>query len=408
MGLIDYAFRQIGYERLKDGTHWYYNNAGADYINLSDKLKVAKENPILTPIFNKIAQYFASAEFSHVKGDDNTPIESSPYIKLINNPNVYQSKQDMLEQFIWFKLSFGWVYQLPIRAIGLEVPRELYNLDSSLIKFPDKFKTPILFKEADRKELFRSTIVYDSANQNLKLKLNQITPYYDLANGLNSSKDANMVTAPSRLDSLKQPLSTIQKAYEAKNVVIGTNGRELFSSGGVSANSMPLGDDEQKRIENKLNNQSGLGSGRSRAIATKSDVNWQSLHIVLKDLGLDESVAEDAAIIVLAFNITLELLSNKTATYENQIQAQIGFLQSVIQNHVDDYANSLTTMFKLPEGEKIIGSLSHLPVMQEIENIRIDNVLKKTVAIRNLIQSGLTQEQSEQFLIDNGIKEFNN
>lgn len=406
MGLLDYAFRQIGYERLKDGTHWYYNNASADYINLSDKLKVAKENPILTPIFNKTAQYFSSADFTHVKGDDETPIEHSPYIKLINNPNVYQSKQDLLEQFIWFKLAYGWVYQLPIKAIGIEVPRELYNLDSSLIKFQDEFKTPILFKESDRKELFRSEIIYDKDNQNLKLKLNQITPYYDLANGLNSTKDANMVTAPSRLDSLKHPLSTIQKAYEAKNVVIGTNGRELFSSGGTSANSMPLGDVEQKRIQNKLNNETGLGRGRTRAIATKAEVNWQSLHIVLKDLGLDDSVASDVLLIISAFSYPPELFGSKAGTWENQNMALLGWLQGVVQNHVDDYASSLTTMFKLPEGEKIIGSLAHLPIMQDIENTRIDNVLKKTVAIRNLVQSGLTQEQSEQFLIDQGLSEM--
>jgi len=215
-----------------------------------------------------------------------------------------------------------------------------------------------------------------------------------------------MLTAPSRLDSLKHPLSTIEKAYQAKNVVIGTNGRELFTSGGNGgASAMPFGDTEQTRIQNKLNNETGLGRGRSRSIATRSDVNWESLHIVLKDLGLDESVAEDAAIIVLAFNIPLELLSNKTATYENQVQAQIGYIQSVIQNHVDDYANSLTKMFKLPEGEKIIGSLAHLPIMQEVENMRVDSVLKRTVAISNLVRSGLTLEQSEQFLIDNGLKE---
>ena len=404
MGLLDNAFKYFGYERLKDGTHWYTNNGTADYISLSNKLKVAKESPILTPILNKTAQYFASAEFSHVRGDNELEIENSPYIDLINKPNIYQSKQDFLEQFIWFKLVYGWVYQLPTKPIGIDVPREMYNLDSSLITFPNNFKTPILFKQDDRNGIMRNIIIYDRDEQNLKIKLNQITPYYDLANGLQPGCDANMLTAPSRLDSLKHPLSTIEKAYQAKNVVIGTNGRELFSSSS-NPSAMPFGNTEQTRIQNKLNNETGLGRGRSRSIATKSDVNWESLHIVLKDLGLDESVAEDAAIIVLAFNIPLELLSNKTATYENQVQAQIGYIQSVIQNHVDDYANSLTKMFKLPKGEKIIGSLAHLPIMQEVENMRVDSVLKRTAAISNLVRSGLTLEQSEQFLIDNGLKE---
>lgn len=393
---VNGSFPYLHYERLKDGTHTYYSEGDGSTIDLSNKLVVARNSPVLTPIFNKIAHYVGSAKFMHVN-DNGDEIENSPYIDLINNPNVYQSKTDFLEQWVWYKLAFGYVYQYPVKGPGLEVAKEIYNLNTSLVEFPDDFKTPILFTDSDRKKLFKEQFVYDEDGQNLKIAFEKIIPYFDLSNGLSTDCDYSLMVAPSRIDSIKLPLTTIQRAYEAKNIVIGSNGRELYKSNS-NPNAMPFGDDEQKRVNSKINNEYGFGLGKSRAITTKSDVEWQSLHIVLKELGLDESVMSDFVICVNAFSFPPELLLSGNNTYENQNVTEIRFIQGFIQNQVDDLANSLTSGLDVPKGTKIIGCLDHLPIMQEIENMRVDTQLKQTTAIRNLYMSGYSKEEAEEYL----------
>ncbi|CAA0197220.1 Phage portal family protein [Tenacibaculum maritimum] len=380
------------YEHLKDGSHVYTFNGSASWDDLSDKLKYGYTNPILLPILQLLSHYVTKVQFKIENVNTKELITEHSLISLLNQPNIYQSKQDFLAQFIWFKYCLGYNYILPLSAVGFYRPEDttIYNLNASLVEFPEGFKTKMIFKRNDKKDFENTSFLYDKTNQNLIVSIKDIIPFYDLPNGI---KDNNLLTSPSRLDALEKPLTNISKAFEAKNIVLGSNGKELYTnktSGNMQA--MPLTNEEKNEIETRLSQNFGLGLNKKRSVVTNSDISWQSLHINLADLGLDESVIKDAQAIVNAFNIPRELISydGKGAKYENQLQATIGFIQGVIQDNIDDICNSLTNHFNLKDSnQKLIGSFDHLPIMQEVENKKADSVKKKAEALKLLLDAGI-------------------
>ena len=390
---------RTNYQRLSNGSHYYENANSASWDDLNDKLKIGYSNPVLLPILQITSHYVSKAEF-FIEKADGTRTNEHDLVSLLNNPNHYQSKQDFLTQFVWFKYCFGYNYLLPFAPVGFKTPKDtkaIYNLNAALIEFPDNFKTPFVFDEAEAKDIKQSEFIYDKDGQNLKIETQKIIPFFDLANGIES---ANLLTAPSRLNAFKKPLSNISKAFEAKNIILQSNGKELFtneSAGNVQA--MPLTNTEKTDIENKFNKGFGLSMNRSRSVVTNAAIKWQSLHINLADLGLDESVIRDAKILTNGFNIPSELISfdGKGAKYENQVQATIAFIQTVIQDIVDDIANSITSFYQLEEG-KLVASLDHLPIMQEVENKKADTVKKKAEALKALLDAGVAEEDALQLL----------
>ena len=316
------------------GGETFYFKAGqgnADWDDMSDKIKVSYKNPILLPGIQLIADYFAAARFTE-NGSDNTPL-----IKLLNKPNIYQTKDDFLKQYIWYKYTCGFNYILPVHT-GSDINnisrvKNFNNLKPNLIEFDDKFKTLITLTGAEERAVMNQKFKYDRENQNIDLAMKKILPFYDVANGL----EKNMFTAPSRIDSLKMPLTNITKAFSAKNIVIDSNGKDMITNKTVgNIAKIPMKDGERSDIEKKMAVDYGLGRGKKRTIITNSALEWQSLHIKLKELGLDESVISDAMIVVANLGIPPELfsLNGSSSTFENQskavnsliVQARVGII----------------------------------------------------------------------------------
>ncbi len=412
------------YERLKDGSHWYIRDINSSLVDIKQGLEVGLSNPVLQPSLNLIARLFSSAIFSEVN-EDLEPVENSAIVELLKKPNLYQSQQDFLEQFLWFKYCYGFVYIYPVHPVGIRTAERtsLNNLNTSFIKYDDDFKTPIVFKQSDAKKILEQTFEYEdqSNEQKLNLAVKSIIPFYDLANGINSesysnlnSNSNNLLTAPSRLLSIRTEISNVSQGGIAKNKAIQTNGRELFSNkNSTLGTAMPLKRDEKKEIQNRLNNTTGLGSNRSRAIVTDSSLVWQSLHIKLDELGLDKSRQADAWTILTALGIPLDL-ADKTSTYENKKQAMLGFMQNNIMPQMNDFTNSLTNYFGL-EGTKLIGTYDHLPIMQEISKTELETNKKKAEILEILLRNGVNPEEALTLLewtdltiIPNNINNTNN
>jgi len=355
-----------GVTRDVNGTPYYEERKSqADWGDEANKLKMAYAHPILMPGISLIADYFSMVRFTE-NGKDDTPI-----IKLLNKPNIFQTRDDFLKQFIWFKYVCGWVYQYPVIAgtrMSPERIKMLYNLKPNLIEFEEDFKTKLPMTMAQESEELAKTFEYDEYNQNISIRFADILTYYDLANGIDeTTSEENMWISPSRLESILKPLVNVQKSFDAKNIVIESNGKELFinkTQGNMA--KIPLKKTEQRDIDRKLNGgKYGLGSGKSRTVITNSDLAWQSLHINLADLGLDQSVVSDGQIIVNSLGIPPELysLSGSSSTFENQAKAVVNFIQKKIQVEMNDFTETINNKF----GTKLVGTYDHLPIMREIE-----------------------------------------
>ena len=403
MNLIDRALGAIGYIRYKNGSHFNFKRS-ANFLD-GNKLQIATNNPVVSACISIRAQVLSQVEF-YIEGANGEMEVDHEVIKLINNPNPLQSKQDLLKQFEWFKCVYGYVYQKPYGAEAF-TPEYLYNLNSGCIDFPEDMLSPLMIDKAEVQAYFEQKFKYtDETDKERSFELKSIIPFYDVTNGL-EAKEYSAITGKSKMDAVIKQISNIGLVGDAENVIIQSNGREIFSSDNVGSKlqaSVPLGDDDKKLIEGRLMNNYGFGNGKRRSIATQSPVNWQSIHIKHSDLGFEESIATNATLVREIFGVPNELYSaHKTgATFENQKEALIGFVQNVIQPVADDLANSWNSYFDLEE-TPIKATFKNMPVMQHTEQKKADKVLQIAKAYEKLVRAQMDTATIEALFENQGI-----
>lgn len=382
---IQNVMKQFVYERDLYGNSFTFSDATANWSDLSNRMEIVRKHPVLLPIFELYASYLSVVEFNV---DGNT---EHPLVVKLNKPNQYQTKEDFLSEFIWYKLAYGYVYHYTKGVVGFSNDIErtsFYNLKASKIDFGTNFKTPINQKEKDFK---RTGFIYDPNGEKISLTFKDVLRYHDLP-----TIGDDYATSPSRLDSHKEAISNIKQAFEAKNIIIGSNGREMFSNGSAgSTQVLPINQDEKDDIENKLINSYGLGGGKRRGMVVNSNVQWKSLHIPFKELGLDESVIKDATMLLRANNISPEQISyaDKQPKYENRELAELTFVTRIMQPIANDLAKTIGSRF----GVKLQASYANHPIMQRAEKIRVDKLLNHTEYLTKAVDGGfISQEEANK------------
>ena len=405
MNVIDRVLGGFGYSRLYSGAHSYLERNGTtSFIKGIDMLEIAKQNPVLTACIEIRAKRLSQADF-YIEDANGERIENHPVIKLINDPNAHQSKQDFLKQYEWFKCAYGWVYQRPFGAVGFK-PDAMFNLRSAGVQFDRKTNNPLVYSKKDVDAFYRQKFHYSTEYDRASYELKSIIPFYQLTNGL-SIQNESVIKGESPIVSIIKQISNIGIAGDAENVMLQTNGREVISGGtkkGELGSSLPLNVKDKNEIEKKLINGYGFGASRKRSIAVNDPIDWKSLHIPLKELGLHESIEKNADLVRSVYEVPNELYAahTKGSTYENQKEALIGFIQGVIQPIADDLANSWTKHFDL-EQTPIKASFKHLPVMQHTEDKKADKILKIAMAYEKLTRSQLNPDAIDELFRSQGI-----
>lgn len=388
----------VFYERDRDGNHWY--TIGSDDTNwdLGDQMEALLNNPVTFACADLFASLFSQVRFGV---GDKTPEESEndPIVRLLNKPNYFQSKQDFLREYIFLELAYGWVYQRPLAGVGFsKEPKAIYSLNPKGVTYDKTFRTRFLFSQQDINQFKKHQFKYTDTGESSTFSIEDVIPFFDVANGLT---DDFLMMAPSRLKSVRKPMKNIDMALESEHKSLSKAGRFIVSGSQQGQGiTRPMDPEEKRQIENNFGK---YGNNRMKGdiIATNSQVNVHSLHIPVSQLGLPESQANNAMTIINAFRVPRELyvLDKSGATYENQKQALITFVQNVIQPKADDFCNSYTNHFG-KEDEPIKAYFDHLSIMQYIEEMKADRALKISTAIRNL--SG-TEIDPMEFLETMGI-----
>jgi len=390
-----HSLRNWTYERFSDGQVWYSVGNGDKSWELGDKLQTLLENPVTFTCTDLLADLFCQFK-PLINGKEN---DNHPVVKLLNNPNDFQSKQDLLKEFIFFKQAEGWVYQYPVKLPGIKNVEKIYNLNPGKVSYAKDFPTRLIFESATLKEVKQRQFKYEEAHQKKTFDIQDIIPFFDIANGLS---DDFLLKSPSRLKTVQKQIRNINAAMDAKYKGITKTGRFIVSGSQKGTNiSRPMDPNDKQAIETNFSKY-GLTNIKGDIIATNSHVEVHDLSIALKNLGLDESMLSDAMFIINVFRVPLDLfiLSLSGSTYENQKSAIVRYIQTSVQKHIDDYCNSLNSFFGLGQGEQLTGSLDHLSVMQYIEEMKANKALKVSTAIRNLTNTGI---DVNQFLESQGI-----
>lgn len=373
--------------------------------NNSDMLEYSQRHPILSGGLLFICNLFAQAKFE-IKNKDGTVHNGSSnhILTLLQKPNYFQTGIDFLEALQWIKIVRGSVVVAFESAVGFEdEPDAMFVLDPKRIEYPDGFKTPTS-REVNDPMVANQIVRYrqDSNPDNDKLyKIKNLMYLYDSPNIKNPK---NKFLTGSRCDGLKQTLDNTVDSLIAKQIILRSNGKELLSS--KSNGSFPMTPEDKMDAEKMFNLGYGTAKNRARALITKADVSWQSMHVALRDLGLDESTKVDGNIVFTALHIPKDILSleAKKTTYNNFRESMTSFIQNGITSMALDFAISLQVYLGLTD-VTIVPTYEHLPVMQHLmkEKYSVKKLQAETLGL--LRAAGMPDEEAlEEAGFDKNIK----
>jgi len=378
------------WERNVNGINWSFVNNGEDWGTLgSDNLAIAQNHAILTPALMFVSKLFSQADFFIENIKTGEKDYNHPDLLRLRNPNYFQTQSDLLEATHFMMLATGMAVYYTKRLIGSDEIEAIYLLNTNLICYPERFSTPFN-RNVDNNPIRNKGIIYDKGgDEEQEIKFRDLIFFYDLPNGMNTK---NMFTNKSRLTGLKQTLINTNDSLKAKNIILKTNGKELIT-GTTKEGGLQLTPDEKKKAEALFNSNFGLGDGRSRSLITKADINWQSLHIAARDLGLDESVKTDGNIIYTNLHIPKDILSleAKKTTYNNFKESMVSYIQNEMQSSINAYCDSWNKN-RLDNKTRLGGTFEKMPVMQYINIEKYDGIKKRAEALNALRGAGLDDE----------------
>lgn len=374
------------FERNIAGDNFYHISNNLEWGVLGkNNIAVAQDHPILTTAILFVAKIFSQAKF-YLEDPSGKKIYDHRVLDLLKNPNFFQTQNDFLETLMFTMIANGVAIVYRKKITGMK-EKTLYLLDPNLIEYPEGFKTGLSSRNETNK-IAKTKILYDRHGEHLKIKLGDLLYLYDLPNGL---KTKNMFLNKSRIDGLKQTLLNTTDSLLAKNIILKSNGKELITGG--SQTDLQLSPEEKDDMEKLFNANYGLAAGKKRGLITKAKLTWQSMHIALRDLGLDESVKTDGNIIFTSLHIPKDILSleAKKTTYNNFKESMVSYIQNEMQSTVDGVVAVFQKMIE-EKGLVLKGTFEHLPIMQFILIEKYEGIEQRALALQALRLSGLPDE----------------
>lgn len=349
-------------ERNRSGKFSYTFLDGNSFIDDGKYLDMYLKNPVLSTIVNFGAQYYSQMRITHLdaQGDE---IKNSPYIKLLHTPNYFQSKEDFFyQQKVFLDVSGNdLIYQ--IKAFTNDVPKALYNLIPSEIDYNKVHKiNKFIVTDKDKKAFEEKHIIYKLNDADYNIKLKDIIPTYDLANGIVQN---SFIQSPSRVKAVAKILNNIYENVNSKGINLQMS-QKYVGLNQNDGNIAQIQDVDRTSIERAISNKNLL--------LTNAGVDFKHLVSDMKRLYLDEQYSSDFNKVLLAFGMNKNVLNpfEKDSTFENQNQGIVSYIQNTTQQTADNTMNSLSQTWGLFErGEILKASYDHLPVMQSVINEKI-------------------------------------
>jgi len=365
MGLFDFwKGNSISVERDRSGTFTYSFLEQNGFVNSDKYLHTSLNNPVIMAIIALRAKIYSQMKITHLNSAGK-PIENSEIIKLFKQPNYFQSQEDFFFQQMWFLSASGTNFTYKVDA--LNNTKSIFNLIPSEIDLnsTEKVKS-FIYTKAELKAFGEKKIIYKLDGQTFEIKLKDIIPTYDLANGLTTN---SLMSSPSRLKGISKTIENIDENLLSKNVNLKMSQKYLMASQG-DGNEAQIQDTDRKDIFSKI--------AKKSLLITNANIKAQHLVSDMKRLYLDEQFSNDALTCLNAFDMNKDVLnyfSNGSSTYENKEKAMLDYVQNSIQTDANNTMNSFASSLGLiDKNESLKASYDHLPVMQLIMKAKIDTL----------------------------------
>ena len=305
-------------------------------------------------------------------------IENSPYIKLLRQPNFFQSQEDFLFQQMWFLSCAGTNYTRQFKPFkSSEVPTALFNLVPDEIDLNKSNElNGFVYTKSDFEKIGERTIIYTMNGKRISIPLRELIPFYDLANGL---QDNQFMQSYSRVKGIVKTLENINQNIKSKNINLQFS-QKYLASNKSTGNEAQILENDRKDIYNKID---------QKALSiTNKNIDVKHMVSDMKRLFLDEQFSSDALTCLLVFDMNKDVLNffgTGGSTFENQEKGELRYLQNSIQTTANNTMNSFSSQWGLIEkGEKLVAKYDHLNIMQPVINEKI----KSLTELQNMIKIG--------------------
>lgn len=339
--------------------------------------------PELRAVIDKRASMMASNQVRmyDANGDE---ILNHWFLDMVNNPNPVQSWSDVV-----YSLSVN--DALYSNAFGYS-PVRSFDIRNMFVPIPSN-KVQILTSGKTLKQMDVDGLIdgyrfeYDNnAFENLELK--------DVIY-LTTNDGMNLIKPTSRIDALKYPLSNIKAQYNKRNVLLENIGAIgiLSAQNSDIGGAIPMTPEEKRQIQRDWYNRS-----KDEVIITESQVNWQSMSYPTRDLMLFEELNADKIAIIDAYGMNVNLFSSeKGSTFTNvRDSVRMVYTDTIIPETQQMYDTMAHQMGLDKQGIKIVADFSHLPVLQDDEQMKAAAMNTRADALTKIINAGVVLNDEEK------------
>lgn len=371
------------------------NIAGSNVIVLSangnpyvyDNVKVMYDNcPYIRAIVDYKAACLSNGKFRMfkvVKNGEDEELFDTQILNLLNNPNPFQSGQDLFAQTLLYDLLYSKSYIRQVKGISSDFAKAkaLWSLPPNQVKIVYKTNVDIYSQ-------FEYDAIIDHFEFSNNAALNKL-----YSNELLYSSDYNLgfVNEISDFRTLQQSVANLMAIQESRGVIIhnrGAIGMLSQASGNKDAAGIYyMKPKEKDAVLNDYKKLYGLQAGQSSVIIPDIPMTWQSMILNIKDLQLDESALTEFNICCDLLGVPRSIFDDKTA-FNNQIEVKKKLYNDSVIPYAEKKTNQLNKKFNL-KGEYFTYDFSHLPFMQEDEKTKADTEKAKVDKLDLLYKSSI-------------------
>lgn len=370
----------------------YMVNKGQVYINTDVPYDIYKKIPQISIPIDKIAAMFSNGVFMIERISDGSKDVLPPDLeKLLNNPNVLQSQNAWMSQYIKQYLVYGNQY------IKKNQVSALSKYPSALMNISPAYMTPVLTGKVFDQVSIDGIIKYFEYDENgsvKQFKTNEVL--YSKIGDLD-----NPIIGFSPLLSLEFPISNTELAYKYLNCISGEKGAigTLSTTNKDGMGVLPMTSEEKKEIEKTYRNENGIEDDQKKIHITTGSVTWTPMSYPTKDLLLMEQIDANFLTILAKFGVNQNVFVN--STYENLKNGLIQTHNDTIVPHADSFTQALSTFIGIEKGYRLVLDYSHLPYLQTDKKKEADTFQSVSLALNNLVQSQVINAAQAQAILTN-------
>lgn len=362
------------------------------YASDLEKLSMVFQSPAALKVFKLQCDLYSLGRFIVTKDIVTTNEKrerlKDPVLKLLKNPNPYQTgKQLLWDQMFFNMLGTSYTY---VDSKVVDTQNKIYVLMNSKIWFPEslrKVADKMIFSEAKRKEILETVINYRYDDGSMfNFPLSKLIINTDLSNGT-----GNYFKGNSTIDALYKVICNSEAALDSANINLRYAGKFMVA-GTADPNNVAvaqMGEPEKQSIEKKMN-------GKRTVHAFKSMLEIKRFVENYAQLELNTAYLDAYYIIGNMYGIPRDVLeAYNSSTFENQEKARASHVSYSLAPKGEDFAMGLTQMFGYDLQNKEIGlSWDHLPFVQVFELDRAKVADMKAQLYLDLLNNGVSVEEA--------------